>query len=268
MNMMKIGVVIKELRRLKGLRQADLASLAGLKQPNLSRIEHGLCVPRTQTMEHIAGGLGMTLQELLKRIEEATLEPTLQEKVEAVKKALAQRIAVNVHCKNVSDACLPEYWQGRIDEARTCRYDVEKALGLEPSELPVVEAPDPTKSKCDCCQNPATKILNKDTSKECASWFWGEYCDWCYQRVEEEMRKENNSNCPSCGNRLERPKRPGGYYYCQPCKKVVHRAFLEVGDIPKAPVSGRFPCDKPNQANEPKNEYPIQQVQEGPNPNP
>jgi SOS-response transcriptional repressor LexA len=41
------------------MRQSELASLTGLKQPNLSRIENGLVSPRQVTLEKIARALGV-----------------------------------------------------------------------------------------------------------------------------------------------------------------------------------------------------------------
>jgi transcriptional regulator with XRE-family HTH domain len=60
-----IGHVIHALRRERGLRQAELAALTGLKQPNLSRIENGLVVPRQSTLEKLGLALGMNVRELL-----------------------------------------------------------------------------------------------------------------------------------------------------------------------------------------------------------
>ncbi|MBE7462186.1 MAG: helix-turn-helix domain-containing protein [Planctomycetes bacterium] len=47
------------------MRQSELASLTGLKQPNLSRIENGLVVPRRSTLEKVAMALDLELRDLL-----------------------------------------------------------------------------------------------------------------------------------------------------------------------------------------------------------
>jgi transcriptional regulator with XRE-family HTH domain len=47
------------VRMEKGMRQSELALITGLKQPNLSRIENGLVVPRPATLEKIAKALGV-----------------------------------------------------------------------------------------------------------------------------------------------------------------------------------------------------------------
>jgi transcriptional regulator with XRE-family HTH domain len=52
-----IGRIIHLIRKEKGMRQSELASLTGLKQPNLSRIENGLVSPRQVTLEKIARAL-------------------------------------------------------------------------------------------------------------------------------------------------------------------------------------------------------------------
>jgi transcriptional regulator with XRE-family HTH domain len=60
-----VGRVIHALRRERGLRQSELAALTGLKQPNLSRIENGLVVPRQATLEKLSLALGITVKEVL-----------------------------------------------------------------------------------------------------------------------------------------------------------------------------------------------------------
>jgi transcriptional regulator with XRE-family HTH domain len=47
------------VRMEKGMRQSELALITGLKQPNLSRIENGLVVPRPATLDKIAKALGV-----------------------------------------------------------------------------------------------------------------------------------------------------------------------------------------------------------------
>ncbi len=54
-----IGRIIHLIRKEKGMRQSELATFTGLKQPNLSRIENGLVSPRQSTLEKIARALGV-----------------------------------------------------------------------------------------------------------------------------------------------------------------------------------------------------------------
>jgi len=58
-----IGRIIHLMRKEKGMRQSELAVLAGLKQPNLSRIENGLVTPRQVTLQRIAQALAVDVQE-------------------------------------------------------------------------------------------------------------------------------------------------------------------------------------------------------------
>ncbi len=58
-----IGRIIHLMRKEKGMRQSELALLAGLKQPNLSRIENGLVTPRQVTLQRIAHALSVDVQE-------------------------------------------------------------------------------------------------------------------------------------------------------------------------------------------------------------
>ena len=60
-----IGRIIHYVRLERGMRQAELALLTGLKQPNLSRIENGLVIPRASTLEKVALALSVNLKELL-----------------------------------------------------------------------------------------------------------------------------------------------------------------------------------------------------------
>lgn len=56
---MKPGLIIKQIRREKGMKQMVLAELAGIKQSNLSRIESGLVFPRPETQRKLAEALGV-----------------------------------------------------------------------------------------------------------------------------------------------------------------------------------------------------------------
>lgn len=61
----QLGRVIHALRRERGLSQAELAALTSLRQPNLSRIENGLVMPRRATLEKLALALGVATTDLL-----------------------------------------------------------------------------------------------------------------------------------------------------------------------------------------------------------
>ncbi len=73
-----IGSMVYALRKEKGLRQSELASLTGIKQPNLSRIENGLVEPRQSTLEKIARALGVDLREMLDEHRMADIESKLR----------------------------------------------------------------------------------------------------------------------------------------------------------------------------------------------
>jgi len=59
-----LGRVIHALRRERGLSQAELAALTSLRQPNLSRIENGMVMPRRGTLEKLALALGVNAADL------------------------------------------------------------------------------------------------------------------------------------------------------------------------------------------------------------
>jgi bacterioferritin-associated ferredoxin len=53
----------------------------------------------------------------------------------------------------------------------------------------------PLEDQCDCCPNRKAKVMNSTTSNWCALWFYGEYCDECFDEVEQIMKKEQERNC-------------------------------------------------------------------------
>jgi transcriptional regulator with XRE-family HTH domain len=61
--------VLRKVRTDKGLSQEELADLAGLHRTYISQIERGLKSPSLRSLEQIANGLGVTLSELLRRLE-------------------------------------------------------------------------------------------------------------------------------------------------------------------------------------------------------
>jgi len=60
-----IGERVRELREAKGLSISDLAIKAGMKRPNLSRLEHGRHQPSLETLERIAESLGISVAQLI-----------------------------------------------------------------------------------------------------------------------------------------------------------------------------------------------------------
>ena len=54
-----ISVIIRDLRRVKGLSQSELAKRAGLTQPTISEAERGIIVPTIENYVAIIGALGL-----------------------------------------------------------------------------------------------------------------------------------------------------------------------------------------------------------------
>lgn len=48
-------------RKSKGLSQAALATILGMPQPQISRVERGLTVPQLDTLQNLAGALDLQL---------------------------------------------------------------------------------------------------------------------------------------------------------------------------------------------------------------
>lgn len=61
----KIGNRVREWRTRRGLSITELAERANMKRPNLSRLEHGQHVPSLETLERVAGALGLPVAELV-----------------------------------------------------------------------------------------------------------------------------------------------------------------------------------------------------------
>ena len=64
----KFGLRVRQLREARGWSQEDLAEKADLHRTYVSGIERGTRNPTLTVLARIAGGLGMTLDELLQRI--------------------------------------------------------------------------------------------------------------------------------------------------------------------------------------------------------
>lgn len=67
-----IGVYIRELRESKDMTLTELARRAGISIPHLSRVERGHAEPSFMVVAKLAGGLNMTVAELMRRMELAT----------------------------------------------------------------------------------------------------------------------------------------------------------------------------------------------------
>jgi len=60
-----IGVNLRRVREAKGLSQAQLAELAGISRVAYRNIENGSATPKVSTLQNIADGVGVKLQDLL-----------------------------------------------------------------------------------------------------------------------------------------------------------------------------------------------------------
>ena len=54
--------LLVEARSEMGMSQSELARRTGIKQPNISRLERGVCSPTLDTLAALAHGLGKELQ--------------------------------------------------------------------------------------------------------------------------------------------------------------------------------------------------------------
>ena len=56
---------LREVRERKFLSQQELAGLAGVTKPNISRLENGHQKPRPRTVRRLAAALGVAPEELV-----------------------------------------------------------------------------------------------------------------------------------------------------------------------------------------------------------
>lgn len=69
-----VGTVIHVLRVIQGLSQGDLAEASGVRNSSISNYERGKATPKLETLQKLAGGMGLSLsvvqetQEFIHRI--------------------------------------------------------------------------------------------------------------------------------------------------------------------------------------------------------
>jgi DNA-binding XRE family transcriptional regulator len=61
----RIGQRVRDRRLSAGMKQARLAELSHLKEANLSRLEKGRHLPSLETLERVAGALGVSVASLI-----------------------------------------------------------------------------------------------------------------------------------------------------------------------------------------------------------
>lgn len=67
----KAGARLRAVRESLGLSQLELSRRSGIAQESLSRIETGRCDPRLGTLQRLARGMGLSLDQLLGRLSAA-----------------------------------------------------------------------------------------------------------------------------------------------------------------------------------------------------
>lgn len=64
-----LGARVREMRKARGLSQADLADAAEMHRPNVARLEIGTNLPTLDTIALVAAALGVAPSELLEVID-------------------------------------------------------------------------------------------------------------------------------------------------------------------------------------------------------
>lgn len=91
MNNEKTGLLIRQLRKEKGMTQKELAQQLHITDRAVSKWERGLCAPDLSLLEPLAGALGCSILELIEGERAAPAEYT-PETEEGAKRALAYSI--------------------------------------------------------------------------------------------------------------------------------------------------------------------------------
>lgn len=61
----RIGGRVRKIRREKSMAQADLAEVAGIAVPTLSRIENGTCAMSILMLKKLAGSLEVPIEKIV-----------------------------------------------------------------------------------------------------------------------------------------------------------------------------------------------------------
>lgn len=70
--MTAIGRQISELRKRRGMTQAELSARAGMRQPAIARLEADTHLPTWKTLERVAAALDAHVEVVLKDNEDTT----------------------------------------------------------------------------------------------------------------------------------------------------------------------------------------------------
>ena len=68
MEQKNIGGNLKRIREAKGLTQSQMADLAGISRIAYRNIENGTSSPKVSTLQNIASGVDVKLQDLLRPV--------------------------------------------------------------------------------------------------------------------------------------------------------------------------------------------------------
>ena len=83
-----IGARIKELRKLKGLKQSELAELVGIDSKHMSKLECGRCFPSFDLLSKIAKILDKSIADFF-------IIEHLQSREELIKNFTKQQVKIN-----------------------------------------------------------------------------------------------------------------------------------------------------------------------------
>lgn len=150
-----LGLAIKRLRERpdRKITQQELGDAAGYKTGaavSISRIESGRSRPKTERLERIADGLGVSVQELVEiasQVEDTVFTPSDAKGADPSSEGLTFKERLSRVQQVVSDraeaaTAAAEKFNTAVDHAREGFFDPFCATGAEIEDAPAVESPD------------------------------------------------------------------------------------------------------------------------------
>ncbi len=90
----QLGKRIKQLRKLRGLSQAELAEKVGLDSKHISRLEMSRNLPTLETLGRIADALAVDVRDFFERTDDATQKELLSDIKKLLKGATADDLRI------------------------------------------------------------------------------------------------------------------------------------------------------------------------------
>jgi|SRR5581483_5883469 len=129
----RIAASVKAWRRIRGMTQEQLAELAGMDRPRITKIEAGHSVPRTKTLRRLATALGVSVGEIVDGPPGTEAKDTTTSNAVVEGSAEFDEIVRNVVRGVLSNSRLVERFRDAAAEMRRDSEQLSRQESLEPS---------------------------------------------------------------------------------------------------------------------------------------